>query len=321
MNATPSLRPMTIGDMFDAAFRLYREHFLTFIGIVALLQVPMAIVQFAAQVLLGNPAQVKWLRAAAQPQNLAPSALLDLLPEYLTSIALVAGVNIVIALFGQTLMTGALANAIARSYLGRPAPILQAYRLGVPRYTALILASLLVTAALLGVVALLGGCVAGVLTAYPARQRSAALIGGLFIGAFGALLVVVPLFIFITVRLLFTTQAIVLEGHGAVGGLRRSWNLVRGSFWRTLGIIFLLNILISVLAGMPAAAVSFGLNLAGDPIRNLTRNQAITVFLTQIGTILATPIALSIYTLLYYDLRVRKEGYDIEMLAQQAVQS
>jgi len=34
MDITARLRPMNIGDMFDAAFRLYRAHFLTFIGIV-----------------------------------------------------------------------------------------------------------------------------------------------------------------------------------------------------------------------------------------------------------------------------------------------
>src|SRR5690242_26113 len=50
MNATPQLRPMTIGDLLDAAFRLYREHFLTFVGTVALLQVPMAMLQLLVQV-------------------------------------------------------------------------------------------------------------------------------------------------------------------------------------------------------------------------------------------------------------------------------
>jgi hypothetical protein len=66
--------------------------------------------------------------------------------------------------------------------------------------------------------------------------------------------------------------------------------------------------------------VSLALTLGGgDPLNNLVRNQAITTLVTQIGVILAQPIALSIYTLLYYDLRVRKEGYDIEVMAQQTV--
>jgi len=49
MESSPRLRPMSIGDMLDAAFRLYRQHFLTFIGVVALLQAPMAMLQFLAQ--------------------------------------------------------------------------------------------------------------------------------------------------------------------------------------------------------------------------------------------------------------------------------
>src|SRR5690242_13498790 len=67
MNAAPQLRPMTIGDMFDAAFRLYRQHFVTFIGIVALLQVPMAIIQFVVQFVLGGSAMSDILRFSARP--------------------------------------------------------------------------------------------------------------------------------------------------------------------------------------------------------------------------------------------------------------
>ena len=47
--SAPQLRPMSLSDMLDAAFRLYRKHFLTFVGIVALLLVPMAILQFLVQ--------------------------------------------------------------------------------------------------------------------------------------------------------------------------------------------------------------------------------------------------------------------------------
>src|SRR5437867_2809516 len=67
MNAMPDLRPMTIGDMFDAAFRLYRAHFLTFVGIVALLQVPTAILQFMVQFMLGGSALNDFLRFSARP--------------------------------------------------------------------------------------------------------------------------------------------------------------------------------------------------------------------------------------------------------------
>ena len=69
------LRRSFVSDMLDAAFRLYRQHFLTFIGIVALLQVPMAILQFLLQYAYGNSALTSWvnfisrLPAARRPRQ------------------------------------------------------------------------------------------------------------------------------------------------------------------------------------------------------------------------------------------------------------
>jgi hypothetical protein len=116
-----------------------------------------------------------------------------------------------------------------------------------------------------------------------------------------------------------TTQTIVLEGQGPLAGLGRSWRLVGGSFWRTLGIMLLMGVLTYMIAAFPATIVSFGLTLSsGGALDNLARNQMITTLLAQIGQIVALPLEFAVYTLLYYDLRVRKEGYDLELIAQQA---
>ena len=88
----PRLRPMALADMLDTAFRLYRRHFLTFVGIVALLQVPMAIVQFLAQMpyaqalqrMASHGAEIvttemvlfEWLRSAEHPQFRTVSKLI-----------------------------------------------------------------------------------------------------------------------------------------------------------------------------------------------------------------------------------------------------
>ena len=42
---TLRLRPMGVGDLLDIAFRLYRRHFLLFVGIVAVIYVPLTLVQ------------------------------------------------------------------------------------------------------------------------------------------------------------------------------------------------------------------------------------------------------------------------------------
>jgi hypothetical protein len=323
MSSIPRLRPMSIGDMLDAAFRLYRQHFLTFIGIVALLQVPMAILQFLVQYTYGNTALTNWLRFTSRLPTTRPAQNpLDLFPfgELLTIIALSLVMAAVQFLLIRNLITGALANAIARSYTGQPISILGAYNFGPRRLLALIGASLVTFLIGLVLTAVILGCSAGSIAALFAS-------GNRNTGALAAVLVILVMFgLFVVLglaalvfyaRLLVTTQAIVLEGQGALAGLARSWRLVAGSFWRTLGILVLMGVLSYIIAALPATVVSFALTISsGNALDNLVRNQIITTLLAQLGQIVVLPLQLAIYTLLYYDLRIRKEGYDIELMAQ-----
>jgi hypothetical protein len=316
---------MSLGDMFDAAFKLYRRHFLTFIGIVALLQVPMAIVQFLVQLTLGNRALQNWMRFAERAPTLSPGQNpLDLFP--FSDILTVAGISIALSvvqfLFVRNLVTGALANAIARSYNGQPVSILDAYRFGPRRFLALIGASLATFALGAVLFALIFGCSFGSVFALVGTGNRAS-------GALAAILVILLMFglfmlfglgaLFVYSRLLVTTQAIVLEDRGPIEGIRRSWRLVGGAFWRALGVMVLMGILTYMIAQFPASIVSFGITLAsGGSLDNLVLNQVITTLLYQIGEIVALPLQLAVYTLLYYDLRVRKEGYDLELRVRQA---
>jgi len=324
MESIPRLRPMSIGDMLDAAFRLYRQHFLTFIGIVALLQVPMAMLQFLIQYTYGNTALTSWvnfisrLPAARPGQNPFDSFPLgDLLTVVATSLVLGAIQFLLI----RNLITGALANAISRSYTGQPISILGSYSFGLRRFLSLIGASLATFLIGASLSAVLFGCSFGSIAALLAGTNRAS-------GALAAIMIVLVMFglfillglaaLFFYTRLLITTQAIVLEGQGPLAGLARSWRLVAGSFWRTLGILVLMGFLSYIIAAFPATVVSFALTIgSGNALDNLVRNQIITTLLAQLGQIIVLPLQLAIYTLLYYDLRIRKEGYDLELMAQQ----
>jgi hypothetical protein len=317
---------MTIGDMFDAAFRLYREHFLTFIGIGALLEVPMAIVQFTVQFLIGGAALEDVLRFSTRPpapsQNpFASFPVTSFVTFYLISLGLGAFQYLII----HNLVTGALANAISRSYHGQPTTILGAYSFGVRRYIAMILASLAPLGVGIPLFGLIAACSFGALATLGIRAGEQPNVGLIIIAVLGLLflvLLVVVASIFIYTRLLLTPQAIVLEDQNALTGIQRSWRLVGGSFWRTLAIMFLMGILIYLISALPAGILSFSLTLASrGSVDSMMLNQAITTLVAQIGVIIALPLQLAVYTLLYYDLRVRKEGYDIEMLAQQVAQS
>jgi hypothetical protein len=127
------------------------------------------------------------------------------------------------------------------------------------------------------------------------------------------LLLALPIF----TRLTLINQAIVLEQCGAVAGLRRSWHLTSGWFWRTFWVSTCAAILTYLIGTLPALAISFALGLAGSaPAASLA--PSITTAVSQAGLIVALPLQIAISTLLYFDLRIRREGYDLEMLARQA---
>jgi hypothetical protein len=257
------LRAMSVADLLDETIRLYRHNFLTFVGIVAILQIPLAIVSIVVS-LLGIP-----------------------------FITLIEGILELVLI--NALTTAALALAISNCYLDKPISIGSAYRSVLGRFWPLIGALFLlglVNAALLGIPLVLLTLVQclGVVT----------LLG-----------VLVPV-VLINVRLAFIAQAIVLEPCSASESLRRSWDLVKGYGWRTVGVMLLLGIFSLLLVSGPAYLVTLGLlALKVSPVARTVISGVLSVVLT----VLYMPIRLSGMTLLYYDLRIRKEGLDLELQA------
>jgi len=315
MESMLRLHPMSISDMLDAAFRLYRQHFLTFIGIVALLQVPMAMIQFVAQL----PYMQALQRFTTRPPVLAPGASpLDIFPfaQLLPYYALIFGLSVFQYLLVYNLMTGALANAISRSYLGQPISILSSYNIGFKRFIALIVASLIPFVISLVFVAIIAGCAFGTFYTMGVRTNEQPNIGlaiAAVIGLVGVIFASAIAGLFFYVRLLLTTQAIVLEGQGPWAGLARSWRLVGQAFWRSLGILLLVYAfiyIVSLIVQLPLIVLGafFGMLL-----NNSVLYQSITSLVTYGVLILVLPLQFIIFTLLYYDLRIRKEGYDLEL--------
>jgi hypothetical protein len=137
-----------------------------------------------------------------------------------------------------------------------------------------------------------------------------------FMMLFGLLLIFVVM-LALVVCFLFVTHAVVLEGHGPVAAIGRSWKLATDSFWRVLGIYLLLTLLILVLTLVPSYSISAGVQLFfPDPIGDFAIQQTLTLLGTYIIQILVLPLSLIAFTLLYYDLRVRKEGFDLQLRTQ-----
>jgi hypothetical protein len=96
----------------------------------------------------------------------------------------------------------------------------------------------------------------------------------------------------------------------------RSWRLVGQAFWRSLGIVLLVYAfayVISLVVQMPLFVI---LTFSRLMLTNMVLYQALTALVTYLVLILILPLQFIIFTLMYYDLRVRKEGYDLELMAE-----
>jgi hypothetical protein len=322
----PQLRPMNLSDILDAVFLLYRNNFLTFIGVIALAQIPMFILQGFVILAFGQAYMndiLLWqdILERFNPALQTPSDLLAELPT--TSIVLFFVFLMLLGLLQNIiiwpLMLGALSNAVAHRYLQQPVSILGAYNFGMGRIGTLIIAQFIV-GLITGLVLLIAYLLAigaivflGMSLASQIESNPMAIFGLVLFGVFVMLLVVVPIAVFLLIRFLFVPQVVVLEGQGIFSAIGRSWRLVSGSFWRTLGTAFVLWIMVTTIGFL----VGLSFNLIDALITNFVVSQMILTFLTYAVNILTTPLYLVGLTLLYYDLRIRKEGYDMELMMQQ----
>jgi hypothetical protein len=165
-------------------------------------------------------------------------------------------------------------------------------------------------------VAIIAGCAFGTFYTMGVRTGDQPNIGlaiAAVIGLLGLIIVGGIATLFFYVRLLLTTQAIVLEGQGPWAGLTRSWRLVGQAFWRSLGIILLVYAFIYIVSLIVQLPLIIAGAFFGMLLNNSLLYQGIASLATYGVLILVLPLQFIIFTLLYYDLRIRKEGYDLEL--------
>jgi hypothetical protein len=254
------LRPLSLGEILDRTFFLYRSHFLLFIGIAG---IPQLIV-FAFQL----------VQITLQPLNPGNIAAFGSLGSVLLTI-----VAAVVGIIAYLISQAATVLAVSDLYLGRQvllAPALQRARghLGF----------------LFGVICLNGLAIMG-----------------------GLILLIIP-GIYFACRLLVCVPAALIEERSPRESISRSWNLTRGFAGRA----FMICLLFFVIAIAAATLFTFPFTLAAlsalkDPA-TLRLWTALVDAGNRIGSILTEPILLIATAIFYYDLRVRKEAFDLQFM-------
>jgi hypothetical protein len=302
------LRPLGVGEILDGAFTSIRRNPRATLGIAALLLTASAVITTTLSLILVH--YVGTVNLPAPGQQLTAAQASRLLTRIGEVLAPVAAVSLVLAFIVDTVLTGLLTVVIGRSVLGHKITAGEAWQIARPRMAALIGATLLIPLILIG----LWAAYAIVLVILAVLHAPGALIGGLAVlGAIAGII----LTIWFTIMFRMAAQVVVLEREGPVRALGRSWRLVRGSFWRVLGITLLAGLIVVVTAGVLQIPFSLVAAMAGggNSLLPSTGGNVAGILISAVGGVVAgavaRPISAGVAVLLYVDLRMRREGLDL----------
>lgn len=203
----------------------------------------------------------------------------------------------------------------------------QTFRIAVARLGPLVLLILAMAVLVTVIVAVTAGAVVGVLVLIGTSvgPLAAVLMGVAMIPA------VLLLVVWMTVGLMYAPMVVLVERRGPLEAIARSWTLNKGLWWRNIGTLALILVLMmtvmSVLTMPMSILMGVGMSAAwmtGDPESGNLLSFAMlagTTFLDSVLTALMLGIGAAMISLIYVNCRVRNESLDVALLtaAEQAV--
>ncbi len=294
---------MSLGDVFDTAFRLYRSNFVLFVTVTAAVMVPATALTLLAGGLLG----INNLFADTQPSN--PDDVAAVM-RMLGALAIYSVASI-IATLGYVAQYAAMIVAASARYLGVPCTLRAAYRRALACYGKLV-AALLLASVVIGGVYFALIFVFAVFAAVGSTAVGDSVI--VAVAAFSIMVVVVLVMVVAAAAVLaFLPQIIVLETEGIVGAFQRNFALLRVAGWRAVSGLGLAWVITSVLQLTFAASIAFsvgGLLLPFLRVTEETQTIILDVLASVVGLFIQ-PYLASALVVLYYDARVRNEALDL----------
>jgi hypothetical protein len=224
-----------------------------------------------------------------------------------------------ISIAATAILQGVISLEVARGTVGEKLKLRGLLRLARGRIGALIGWSLLLLAAVVIGILLIVLVAVGLGVAFGA---GGVLAGGLLAFLLGAGLFVVGVWLGIKTSLV--PSVLMMERIPLRAAIARSWRLTDRFFWRTLGIQLLVLVIVNVASNIVTQPVAFigGLIFGlGNPLGDVETTGlglAIVYLATLVVALIVSSIGLVVQSataaLIYIDLRMRKEGLDVELV-------
>lgn len=301
------LRPLTLGDIYDGAFKTIRRSPGATVGAAVLVSSVAMLVPLLLGGLIVRLADV----SVSMTETEDSAAFTGLLngTQY--------GGSLVQAL-GLIFVTGIVSLVVASATLGRRISLGEAWQgthgkrwrlLGLSLFLSLVVLLMIAVYAALWIPVILASDSPWPIVAWA--------------------VISIPLFlcalIFVWIRVVYlAVPPLMLEPVGIFRAIGRGWELTSRSFWRTLGISVLTYMVTQFAASIIVVPVLIAGFIAGYAVSG-TLGTFLFLGLMVVGQVLASafvaPFSAGVTSLQYIDLRMRKEAYDVQLMSEAGITS
>jgi len=297
-----------LGDIFDGAFRIIRYNPKATVGAAVLVSAVAMVLPVVTALISGSTGA---LRIDPDSSDLTNGQVTSLVATFGS---LVLGLQL--QSVGLLFVSGMIAHVASAAAVGRKLTINEAWAATHGKRWRLI-----------GLTFLLGLMLTGIIAGYALTWVPVVMLAhGWQVASYGIL--TVPLFlcflVWFWVRVYYLpVPALMLEPIGVTAAIGRAFRLTRRQFWRTFGIA-LLTVIIGQVAGsilaMPVSLVGQAMLMGAGSAKYGVLALVVTNALTSvISAAFVAPFTTTVASLQYLDQRMRKEAYDVELMARAGI--
>jgi len=304
-----ALRPLQLGDMYDAAFRIIRFNPKATVGSAVLVTAVAMLIPVVVTAVLTWSVNLSLDPGSDGFTGAEAAGLVGALGSLL--------LGTVLQSLGLILVTGMVAHVTMAAAVGKKLSLGEAWAATAGKRLKLVGLVLLLGLMLVLLIALF-------VLIWVAAVTTVDGAGGLF----GFFLVSVPAFVAVLwwfwIRIYYLpVPALMLEDVGVFGAIERGHALTRKVFWRVFGIALLTAIITSIagsMLGVPVTMVMDALLNGGLDSQyaalSLTLVNAVS---SVVQAAFVAPFTAAVTSLQYVDQRIRKEAFDVELMTRAGI--